>query len=591
MAQNLPVLRDPSAKPRAFAWNGGLIAGLVMLGLIALVAIFAPIFLADQASGLGSGPPNSGSTPENPLGTDTLGRDMLARTLVATRPTVVMAAIATGLAASVGIAAGIAVWLAPRRVREFGLRCIEFAVSYPTMLVAIIIAAILGQGVVQVVVAIGVANMAGFARLTANLAARIASSEYVTTARLMGVPPGRIAVRHVLPNMAEPTLILIAGAFAGTLVEISGLSFLGLGAQSPSFDWGTLLNDGLSKIVVNPIVIVGPAVALTFASLAALLVGDGLAAAANPRSNGTQARLVRAPGAASPATDAGSQSRSAIESKDVVLVAEGITVIHEASGRELVKDVSFTIRRGEVLGIVGESGSGKSLTASVVAKLLGEGLTASARRLELAGTDLLGRVSDRTLAASIGLVYQDPGTSLNPALLLGSQLTDVLRKRLGKSRKAATATLLSGFRDVQLTDPEGRLRQYPHQLSGGMKQRAMIASALSPHPDLLIADEPTTALDVTVQREVLSVLKRMNEKSGTAVLFISHDLGVVRALCDRVLVLKDGAIVERIEDAAHLTDASVTHPYTKQLLAATPVVSLPNRHGSSALDAQKEVGV
>jgi ABC-type dipeptide/oligopeptide/nickel transport system ATPase component/ABC-type dipeptide/oligopeptide/nickel transport system permease subunit len=588
VAQNLPVLRDPSAKPRAFAWNGGLIAGLAMLGLIALVAIFAPILLADQASGLGSGPPNSGSTPENPLGTDTLGRDMLARTLVATRPTVLMAAIATGLAAFVGIAAGIAVWLAPRRVREFGLRCIEFAVSYPTMLVAIIIAAILGQGVVQVVVAIGVANMAGFARLTANLAARIASSEYVTTARLMGVPPGRIAVRHVLPNMAEPTLILIAGAFAGTLVEISGLSFLGLGAQSPSFDWGTLLNDGLSKIVVNPIVIVGPAVALTFASLAALLVGDGLAAAANPRSNGTQARLVRAPGIAAPAT--GTQAPSATE-KDVVLVAEGITVTHEASGRELVKDVSFTIRRGEVLGIVGESGSGKSLTASVVAKLLGEGLTASARRLELAGTDLLGRVSDRKLAASIGLVYQDPGTSLNPALLLGSQLTDVLRKRLGKTRKAATATLLSGFRDVQLTDPEGRLRQYPHQLSGGMKQRAMIASALSPHPDLLIADEPTTALDVTVQREVLSVLKRMNEKSGTAVLFISHDLGVVRALCDRVLVLKDGAIVERIEDAAHLTDASVTHPYTKQLLAATPVVSLPDRRGASILDVQKEVGV
>ncbi|MET0829482.1 MAG: dipeptide/oligopeptide/nickel ABC transporter permease/ATP-binding protein [Microbacterium sp.] len=569
----LPPAR--SERPRAFAWNGGLIAGLVMLAIIALVAIFAPIFLGDQASGLGSGPPNSGSTPEHPLGTDTLGRDMLARTLVATRPTVLMAAIATALSALAGISVGIAVWLAPRRVREFGLRTIEFAVSYPTMLVAIIIAAILGQGVAQVVIAIAVANTAGFARLTANLAARIASSEYVTTARLMGVPTSRVAVRHVLPNMAEPTLILIAGAFAGTLVEISGLSFLGLGAQSPAFDWGTLLNDGLSKIVVNPIVIVGPAVALTFTSLAALLVGDGLAAAANPRSNSTQARLVRAPEAPS----------SAPVPADVVLVAEGITVTHESSGRKLVSDVSFTISRGEVLGIVGESGSGKSLTAAVVARLLGEGLSASARRLELAGTDLLGRVSDRKLASSIGLVYQDPGTSLNPALLLGSQLTDVLRLRLGHTRRGATAKLLAGFRAVRLTDPEGRLRQYPHQLSGGMKQRAMIASAMSPEPDLLIADEPTTALDVTVQREVLTVLKRMNAESGTAILFISHDLGVVRALCDRVLVLKDGEIVERIDDTEHLTDASVKHPYTKQLLAATPVVVVPDRRG------QKEVGV
>jgi ABC-type dipeptide/oligopeptide/nickel transport system ATPase component len=266
-------------------------------------------------------------------------------------------------------------------------------------------------------------------------------------------------------------------------------------------------------------------------------------------------------------------------------VAEGITVTHQSSGRKLVSDVSFTIRRGEVLGIVGESGSGKSLTASVVARLLGEGLSASARRLELAGTDLLGRVSDRKLASSIGLVYQDPGTSLNPALLLGSQLTDVLRLRLGKSRRAATAKLLAGFRDVRLTDPEGRLRQYPHQLSGGMKQRAMIAAAMSPEPDLLIADEPTTALDVTVQREVLTVLKRMNTEWGTAILFISHDLGVVRALCDRVLVLKDGEIVERIDDTENLTDASVEHPYTKKLLAATPVVSVPDRRDP------KEVGV
>ncbi|WP_240423669.1 dipeptide/oligopeptide/nickel ABC transporter permease/ATP-binding protein [Microbacterium halotolerans] len=576
MGETTSLLRTAgSDRPRAFAWNGGLIAGLVMLVLIAVTAILAPFTLADQATGLGTSSPNSGSSPEHLLGTDTLGRDMLARTLVATRPTVLMAVVATGLSAVAGIAVGIAIWLAPRRLREFGLRAVEFAVSYPTMLVAIIMAAILGQGVVQVVLAIAIANTAGFARLTANLAARIASSEYVTTARLMGVPMSRLAVRHVLPNMAEPILILIAGAFAGTLVEISGLSFLGLGAQSPAFDWGTLLNEGLSKIMVNPVVIAGPAVALTFASLAALLLGDGFAAAANPRSNGTRARFVRA---AEPPSSAPIPS-------DVVLAAEGITVTHESSGRELVSDVSFTIRRGEVLGIVGESGSGKSLTASVVARLLSEGLSASARRLELAGTDLLGRVSDRELASRVGLVYQDPGTSLNPALLLGSQLTDVLRLRLGQTRRSAAARLLAGFRDVRLTDPEGRLRQYPHQLSGGMKQRAMIASAMSPDPDLLIADEPTTALDVTVQREVLSVLKRMNAESGTAVLFISHDLGVVRALCDRVLVLKDGEIVERIDDTEDLTNAKVVHPYTKKLLAATPVVSQSDR------SAEKEAAV
>ncbi|MCJ1673825.1 MULTISPECIES: dipeptide/oligopeptide/nickel ABC transporter permease/ATP-binding protein [Rathayibacter] len=565
MAESLPAVRGlKPAGARTFAWNPGLVIGLGLLGVIALTALIAPIALEGQATGLG-GSPSLGSTAEHPLGTDTLGRDMLARTLVATRSTVLMALAATVLSAIVGIAVGIGVWLAPRRVRELGLRAIELAVSYPTMLVAIIVAAILGQGVVQVVVAIAVANIAGFARLTANLASKIAASEYVTTARLTGVPTHLVALRHVLPNMAEPTLILVAGAFSGALVEISGLSFIGLGAQTPAFDWGTLLNDGLSRISVNPVVILGPALALTVASFAALLVGDGLAAAANPRSNTTRARMTRA-------TDS---STAAPAPADAVLVADGITVRHGATGRELVSDLSFTIRRGEVLGIVGESGSGKSLTASVVAKLLGEGLEASARRLELGGTDLLGPVPDRVLAAKIGLIYQDPGTALNPAMVLGTQLSDVLRIRLRHSRRDALDLLLRGFRSVMLSDPEGRLRQYPHQLSGGMKQRAMIASAMSAKPDLLIADEPTTALDVTVQREVLSVLKRMNEDSGTAVLFISHDLGVVRALCDRVLVMKDGRIVERIEDIAHLSEETVTHPYTRQLLAATPVVTVP----------------
>jgi ABC-type dipeptide/oligopeptide/nickel transport system ATPase component/ABC-type dipeptide/oligopeptide/nickel transport system permease subunit len=571
-----------TGRPRAFAWNAGLVAGLVMLGVVAIVAIVAPIALGAQASGIG-GAPNLGPAPGHPLGTDSLGRDMLARTLVATRSTVLMALVATALSALAGIAFGVAVWLAPHRLRELGLRAIEFAVSYPTMLVAIIVAAILGQGIVQVVVAIAVANIAGFARLTANLAARIASNEYVTTARLMGVPAHLVAARHVLPNMAEPTLILVAGAFSGALVEISGLSFIGLGAQTPAFDWGTLLNDGLSKIVLNPVVVVGPAVALTFTSLAALLVGDGLAAAANPRSNTTRSRLVRGDGPGPGAPDA---AEKVAGEDDAVLVAEGISVRHGASGRELVKDVSFTIRRGEVLGIVGESGSGKSLTASVVAKLVGEGLTASARRLELGATDLLGRVPAADLAQRVGLIYQDPGTALNPALHLGSQLSDVLRFRLRHSRRTATGLLLQQFRSVLLPDPEGRLRQYPHQLSGGMKQRAMIASAMSTRPDLIVADEPTTALDVTVQREVLGVLKRMNRESGTAVLFISHDLGVVRALCDRVLVMKDGEIVERIDDVAALTGSSAQHPYTRQLLAATPTVAIADTKDTTTADTK-----
>jgi ABC-type dipeptide/oligopeptide/nickel transport system ATPase component/ABC-type dipeptide/oligopeptide/nickel transport system permease subunit len=546
---------------RRFAWNGTLVVGLVMTAVVVVVAVVAPFLLTEKATAL-SADAGVGSVPGHLLGTDSLGRDMLARTLVATRQTVLMALAATVIAGVAGIAIGIGVWLAPRRVRELGLRAIEFAVSYPTLLVAIMIAAILGQSVTTVIIAIGVANIAGFARLTANLAAGLSRRDFVATARLVGVPPHRLATRHILPNMAEPMLILLTQTLAGALVEISGLSFVGLGSQNPQFDFGTLLQDALGRLGTNPVLVIGPAFALFFTSLAALFVGDGLAAAANPRSIGTRARLERVPASA----DAPPAPPPA------VLTATGVTVTHARSGRELVRGVSFHIDRGEILGIVGESGSGKSLTASVVSRLVSEGLTATASRLQLGDTDLTGKVSPTELATRIGLVYQDPGTALNPALTLGSQFSDVLTTHKGLSRKAARARVAAGFRSVLLPDAEGRLRQFPHELSGGMKQRAMISSAMSTEPDLLIADEPTTALDVTVQREVLSIIKRMNAESGTAVLFISHDIGVVRRLCDRVLVMKDGRVVEEITSPDRLTVESVTHPYTKQLLAATPSV-------------------
>ncbi|WP_084100122.1 dipeptide/oligopeptide/nickel ABC transporter permease/ATP-binding protein [Demequina sp. NBRC 110051] len=554
----------PVAARRRFRWNGTLVTGLAMFAAVILVAIIAPFFYADQAAEL-TGESSLGSVPGHPLGTDTLGRDMLARTLVATRTTVLMALAATALAAAIGVGFGIAVWLAPRRLRNLGLRLIEFFISYPGLLLAIIVAAILGQGAINAVIAVAAASIAGFARLTANLASGIAARQYVSTARLLGVPAHRIALRHVLPNMAEPMLIITAQAFAGALVEISGLSFVGLGTQAPYFDYGTLLADSLSKIMTNPILLVGPALAIVIVSMSALFIGDGLAAAANPRSNAKQSQLTLREGetsALSPADD------------DALLVADGVTVTHIESGRELVSDVSFTIRRGEIVGIVGESGSGKSLTASVASRLLADGLSASVRRLTLGDTDLTGKVPPAELASRIGLVYQDPGTALNPALTLGSQLSDVLRTRMGMNRREARRALLAAFKDVLMPDPEGRLRQNPHELSGGMNQRAMIASAMSVKPELLIADEPTTALDVTVQREVLTLINRLNTERGTAVLFISHDLGVVRRLCDRVLVMQRGQIVEQIDDMDNLTVERAAHPYTRQLLAATPSVRL-----------------
>jgi peptide/nickel transport system permease protein len=549
---------------RRFNWTPGLIVGIVLLGAMVLVGIIAPFLLQDSANALGAR--SLAPSAAHPLGTDQSGHDMFARSLVATRLTLLMTLGATAIAVLVGIIIGTSVWLLPRRGREMSLRIIDTMVAFPGLLLALVVAAILGAGAIPAVIAIGVAGIPTFARLTANLAAQVSQREYVSTARLLGVGDRRIVTDHMLPNMAEPLFVLAASNFAQSLTAISALSFVGLGVQSPQYDYGKLLNEALPSLLAGrPEQTVGPAVLIVITGLAAMLLGDGLAAAADPRAGRRAASLgIRR-------SAAGSAAPVAPTSTNAMVIVENL-VISTTAGKPLVRGISFHINRGEIVGIVGESGSGKSLTAMSVARLLPEGLDATAASMRLNDLDLLGKVSPTVLAQTLSLIYQDPGSTFNPALKMGTQLTEVLRTHRGQSRSVARTTILEALRRVRMTLPEKRMGQHPHELSGGMRQRAMIAAAMATSPGLIIADEPTTALDVTVQAEILREIKRLNRDFSTAVMFISHDIGVVKALCDRVLVMNGGEIVEEI-DAKLLTVENASHPYTKALLAATPSVT------------------
>ncbi|MEK4968229.1 ABC transporter ATP-binding protein [Cytobacillus sp. FSL R7-0696] len=240
---------------------------------------------------------------------------------------------------------------------------------------------------------------------------------------------------------------------------------------------------------------------------------------------------------------------------------------------EAVKGVSFTVNKGETLGIVGESGSGKSVTARSIMRLLPSppSLLKDGEIMFL-GKDLVN-ASDQEMEAIRGkdmsMIFQDPMTSLNPTMRIGQQLTETMLKHtkgLGKTQAKAEAIEL--LRLVGIPKPEVRFAQYPHEFSGGMRQRAMIAIALACRPKLLIADEPTTALDVTIQAQILNLMKHMQEKFGTAIILITHDLGVVAGMCDRVVVMKDGEIVEKGTTEEIFEHA--THPYTLRLLNALP---------------------
>ncbi|WP_262703175.1 MULTISPECIES: dipeptide/oligopeptide/nickel ABC transporter permease/ATP-binding protein [Streptomyces] len=551
-----------SPRSRHRRGNPGLVLGLALLGIVVLIAVLAPVFFTGEADALGSrfAQPSSG----HPLGTDAAGHDVLLRAMVATRLTLLMTVGATAIAVALGILLGTSVWLMGPRSREVCLRVIDAMVAFPGLLLALVVAAVLGAGGSSVVIAIGLAGIPYFARLTANLAAKVSQQEYVRTARLLGVSHPRIAIRHMLPNMAEPLLVLSASTFASTLTALSALSFVGIGVQSPSYDWGRLLSEALPSLLAGrPFQMVGPAALVIVTGLAAILIGDGLAAAANPR---TARRTAGGRGARD-------TERDTPVPRDGYLVDVQDLWVHSGD-KPLVKGVSFGIRPGEIVGVVGESGSGKTLTAMSLARLLPDGLTLSSSRMAIGELDLRGPVPPGLMAGTISLVYQDPGSTFNPALALGTQLTEVLRthKRIGA--RAARSRMMEALQTVRLTHPERRMKQYPHELSGGMRQRAMIATALATEPRLIIADEPTTALDVTVQAEILRELERVNDRLGTSIMFISHDIGVVRALCHRVIVMYHGEVVEEI-DAADLTVESARHPYTRALLAATPDIDRP----------------
>ncbi len=254
-------------------------------------------------------------------------------------------------------------------------------------------------------------------------------------------------------------------------------------------------------------------------------------------------------------------------STEPLLHLEGLKI--HAGAAALVDDVTLSVHRGESVGIVGESGSGKSLTCRAALGIVPDGLDVRADRLAFGGRSLDGLPEKewrRVRGTRIGAVFQDPASYLNPSLTVGRQLAEVLRVKVGRSRRAARAEATELFARLGLRDPERVFARRPHELSGGMLQRVLLAIAIAEGPELLIADEPTTALDVTVQAEVLDVLDDLRRQRGLTLLFVSHDLAVVAQVCDRIVVMRRGRIVEEGPTGEVL--AQPQHPYTRSLLEA-----------------------
>ncbi|GAA1238665.1 oligopeptide/dipeptide ABC transporter ATP-binding protein [Microbacterium phyllosphaerae] len=546
---------------------------LTFIAIFALLAVIAPMLWGTQAETPSPADLLQPPSAEHLLGTDALGRDLLLRTLVATRLSLVMALAATAMGAVAGLILGALPVVAGARVQRLFGSVINTWLAFPVLLVAMLTVILLGTGSTTAVIALALTMTPSFARLAQTLSSRVGGSEYLAAARLLGVSKTRQFTRYIIPNIAEPVIVNVTLSIGGGLLALSSLSFLGVGVQPPEYDWGRLLSEGFEQVYSQPSAIVGPGVMVVVAGIMFGMFGEALAS--HMRGRG-RARTLSARELGDPTrVDATGVAEEPTDDVEPLLEVAGLSVSFpgEHGWVRPVQDVSFRIAPGEIVGVVGESGSGKSVTMMAIAQLAPAGAAVSAQRLRFAGEELAGLSDERAakkLGTRVGVVFQDSLTALNPALRVGTQLAEVPRVHQGASRKDADAAAVEALAAVSITDPSRRAKQFPHEFSGGMRQRALIAMSQIGKPRLIIADEPTTALDVTVQQRVLALLRRECEETGAAAIVVSHDIAVLAELCQRILVMYGGRIVEDV-DVRHLAEPELlAHPYTRALAESLP---------------------
>ncbi|MCX4911171.1 dipeptide/oligopeptide/nickel ABC transporter permease/ATP-binding protein [Streptomyces sp. NBC_00878] len=554
---------------------------LVLLALISLAGLFAPLLTSQDpahTSLTDSLAPMSGT---HPLGGDGVGRDVLARLLYGGRTSLLGALLAVAVALVIGVPAGLVAGYYRKWFDAVSSWLANLLMAVPAIIVLLVVMSAVGQNTYVAMAVFGVLMSPGVFRLIRASVISVREELYVDAARVSGLADPRIIRRHILPVVQAPTIIQAAQMLGLGIVIQSGLEFLGLGSATQA-SWGSMLNDAFANIYTKPVLLVWPGVALAVTVAVFGLLGNALrdaldASAASGRkprgaaAAGKQAVARKAQSVAS-ASSGTSGTSEAGEADDTLLVLEDLKVSYPtAEGEKTVVDgVSLTVRRGEVLGLVGESGSGKSQTAFAVLGLLPREARVSRGRLVFDGKELggLGRAEmNRYRGRRIAYVPQEPMSNLDPSFRIGAQLVEPVRRHLGLSAAEAKAKTLALLERVGIADPERVFTSYPHQISGGMAQRVLIAGAVSCEPDLLIADEPTTALDVTVQAEVLDLVRSLQRERNMGVILVTHDFGVVADICDRVTVLQTGRVVESAPVRQLFADPR--HPYTRMLLAST----------------------
>ena len=548
---------------RLAAFGGAVLVVVVAIALLAPLLPLADPDVTEPANRLKRPFGDAGL-----LGTDHLGRDLLSRLLWGTQLSLAVGIAAAVMAAVIGSVIGIAAGFYGGRTDGLIMRGVDMLMAFPYILLALAIVAVLGPGLMNALIAVAVVNIPFFARNIRGVTVGIAHREFVDAARLSGMSNLRIIWSEVVPNVLPVIVITMSTTIGWMILETAGLSFLGLGSQPPQADLGSMLGEGRKLLINAPHASIVPGAMIFVIVMSVNLLGDGVRDALDPRlRSGALSRPAAATRIERAKTPPARQSNALLD-------VDGLRTEFQVGRRiyKAVGGVSFEVAPGECLGIIGESGSGKSVTALSLLGLVASPpgvITGGAVRI--CSEDTLSMSAEqlrRVRGGRVAYIFQDPLATLHPLYRIGDQMVEAIRVHRHMPRQEAWERAVMLLEQVRIPNAAARARSYPHELSGGMRQRVGIALALVNNPELIIADEPTTALDVTVQAQVLALLDDLRREKNLALIFITHDFGVVAQLCDRVAVMYAGRVVETGPTGDILADPR--HPYTKRLIACVP---------------------
>ena len=551
--------------------NTNLIIGIVLTLLVSTPVVLSFFWLPYDVNVMDYSAILEAPSLAHPFGTDNFGRDIFCRVAQGTRATLLISVLTVFIGALIGSLIGAFTGYFGGIADEILMRVNDCLASFPSILLALVVVSILDKGTLNICIALGLVFIPSYARIMRSEVLSQRNLDYVTNARLMGAGDLRIIFIHILPNTLPVLLSSVLVGLNNAVLAEAGLSYLGLGVQPPDPSLGRMLSEAQVYIFGAPWYVIFTSLSMVMAILGITLISENVGVQEiNLKKIYKKYGLNRDTQSQDTSAGAGQSS----DSSNALLKVSKLSVgfVSTSGINEVLHGMDFELKKGEILGIVGESGSGKSMTALSVMSLAPDTSVVTGGDVLLQGRSILN-LSEHELSMirgrQIAMIFQEPMTSLNPVQTVGEQIDEVLDLHAGNlTAGEQRQRVLEAMDDTGLENPDELYNKYPHELSGGMRQRIMIAMAIVSGVDIILADEPTTALDADVAGVILDIFRRVNNKYRTSIILISHDLEIISQICSRTLIVKDGSIVEELAISGPDCFEEPQTEYGQRLLAA-----------------------